>query len=244
MESKPHTRQFILKGLLWLGLIVAVIALVLGTYVFASSPASIRTPELEHYHFRMQVVVDGQDVDFSDDRFQIAYSPNQCTGELTTEPIHFHDKQDQFVHVHWAGMTGGLVLKNYGWNYIGGADSILGYRLDTILNPQAVPIHGNELPKIDDSYSFYVYIGDESGYTQKDFTDFVNQDLETFFGVASTFPVQEGGNSDETIAESLVRINNLLGNVVLFAQKEEPTDEEIMDRLNNLVPLTDSTCGG
>jgi hypothetical protein len=32
--------------------------------------------------------------------------------------------------------------------------------------------------------------------------------------------------------------------VVIFAQNDEPTDEQIRERFNNLVPLHDSTCGG
>ena len=43
--------------------------------------------------------------------------------------------------------------------------------------------------------------------------------------------------------EELTRINNVIGNVVIFAQEKEPTKEQIKARFDNLVPLHDSTCG-
>lgn len=244
MASKLHNRALIQKiGIVLLSGLLFVAA-VMGTYVVTVSPSAIRNPEIEHHHFRMQIVVDGENVDFSEQKFQVSYEPDQCSGELTAEPIHFHDNQDQFVHIHWANITGGLVLKNYGWNYVGGVNDLLGYRFDDFGKIQAVPIHGDVIPKPNESARMFVYIGDASGYTQKDFQDFTQDDLETFFGVESNFPAQDPGHSDETAAEALVRINNLLGNVVIFAQEQEPTQEQIAERFNNLVPLTDSTCGG
>jgi hypothetical protein len=43
--------------------------------------------------------------------------------------------------------------------------------------------------------------------------------------------------------EELTRINNVIGNVVIFTQEEEPTKEQVKARFDNLVPLHDSTCG-
>ena len=54
----------------------------------------------------------------------------------------------------------------------------------------------------------------------------------------------DGNDGDETEQEQLTRINNLIGNVVIFAQKDKPTDQQIKDRFNKLEPLSDSTCGG
>ncbi len=44
--------------------------------------------------------------------------------------------------------------------------------------------------------------------------------------------------------EELKQINNLLGNVVIFVQPNEPIQEQIQARFNNLEPLGLSTCGG
>lgn len=51
----------------------------------------------------------------------------------------------------------------------------------------------------------------------------------------------EGSTKTE---EELTRINNLVGNVVIFVQQNQPTKEQIQERFNNLVPLHESTCGG
>jgi hypothetical protein len=179
-------------------------------------------------------------------------------------------------------MTGGMVMKYYGWNYIGGMDNALGYKLDKLTDPQKVTTHGNYLPVIPASDNFYIYTGDGGSYKQRSFDDWKNQDLEQFFGVTSNSPAHEinkskktsllekvfpkvsahGGEEDGADGEpgeesqesskpleedeqvKLTRINNLLGNVVIFVQKDKPSDQQIKDRFSYLEPLTDSTCGG
>lgn len=263
-----------------LAALVAVLVLSLSYlgFIYAVSPEAIRQPLLEHYHFRMQLVVDDKAVNFADDAFQEGYSKDQCNALLPEHPIHFHDNQDQFVHIHWEGMTGGLVMKYYGWDYFGGPDSVLGYRFDDrLVNPKKVPIHGEVLPAVPAGAHFYVYTGDETGHQRQNFDDWKYQDLEEFFGTASNFPAHQinmekrktgwldrlfppayahggedhsgstasqAGDEHETETERLTRINNLLGNVVIFVQTEQPTDQQIKDRFSKLLPLTDSTCGG
>jgi hypothetical protein len=255
------------KRILYCLVTLLLMVLLLGSYVFIASPSAIRTPQLDHYHFRMQIIVDGHAENFADSRYQIGYSKDQCTVALPTQPIHFHDNKDQFVHIHWQNVTGGMVLKYYGWNYIGGMPGVLGYRFDTTV-PQKVPIHGNILPTVPSGANFYIYSGDEHGYTERNFKDFENQKLEQFFGVTSNFPgrslppssmldklfpkvsAHEVSSStsptigNETQEEKLTRINNLIGNVVIFVQKDRPTDQQVQDRFNHLEPLSTSTCGG
>lgn len=235
------------------------------------SPGAIRHPQLEHYHFRMQIIVNGKAEDFSTSAYQMEYAKDQCTTDLPDQPIHFHDGKDQIVHIHWEGMTGGLVMKNYGWNYIGGRNDALGYRLERLTHPVKVPIHGKDLPAVPAGTSFYVYTGDETGYKERSFSEWTHQDLEQFLGKTSNFPAHktnkgtksslldmlfpkayahgtthdaDGDDGTETTEEKLTRINNLLGNVVIFVQKEAPSDQQIRDRFNHLEPLSESTCGG
>ncbi len=259
-----------LKVIIIIIIAMLLISLLVVSYVYASSPAAIRSPKLEHYHFRMQVVVDGKAEDFGSKAYQTGYQKDLCNANLPEQPIHFHDNKDQFTHIHWEGMTGGMVMKYYGWNYISGLDDALGYKLDDIGDVQKVTTHGNYLPSVDDSTNFYVYTGDENNYQKRSFDDWVNKDLEVFFGKTSNSPAHdinqqktsfsdylsptasahgtEGHTKDtdsgETEQERLTRINNLLGNVVIFAQDSEPTKQQIQARFNKLEPLTDSTCGG
>lgn len=264
--KRPKRRLLVL-------LIAASLTLLLGFgaytgYVYTSSPAVIRNPQMEHYHFRLQVLVDGKAENFGSKAYQTGYSKDQCSGSLAKQPIHFHDNKDQLVHIHWEGMTGGMVLKYYGWNYIAGIYNALGYKLDDLGDIQKVAIHGNLLPSVPKDANFYVYIGDEKGYQQKSFDDFKHQDLETFFGKTSNSPAHELNKRQTTLLdwafpkayahgdevhsattstlseEQLTRINNLIGNVVIFVQKDKPTDQQITDRFNKLEPLSDSTCGG
>lgn len=234
-------------------------------YMYISTPEHIRKPAYQHYHFRTQIIVDGKAVDFSKEEFQKEIATkNTCSAAVGGVPIDFHDKMDQVTHVHWADMTGGEFIKDFGWNYIGGSSDLLGRRYDAGLMSSPVKIYGKLLPSVPDNAKFYVYIGDKDKYEQKNWDDFLNQDLETFFGKQSNIghnqdtsfnPVNwlfpkayaHGEIMDEHPStkseEELTRINNLIGNVVIFAQEQEPTKEQIKTRFDNLVALHESSCG-
>lgn len=248
--------------------VAAVMVLVGGVYgyLYASIPEHIRKPTFQHYHFRSQILVDGKAVDFSKDEFQEETgTATTCNAAVGGVPMDFHDKMDQLAHVHWNGMTGGEFLKYFGWNFIGGSDELLGRRYDAGVMPQSVKIYGKLLPSLPDKANFFVYVGDKNSYQQKSWNEFLNQNLETFFGKKSNI-----GHSDEVSSntvldwlfpkayahgevmdehpsikseEELTRINNVIGNVVIFTQEEEPTKEQVKARFDNLVPLHDSTCG-
>lgn len=208
-------------GLLWLG------------YVYSFSPAAIRHPSSTHFHFRLQVIVDGEPVNFAEPKFQTAFNKDLCTAALTNEPIHFHDSVDQFVHVHWSGITGGLLLKDYGWNLIGGPSDTLGYRFDKLPKLLRVPIHGPALPQPPQGAKFYVYTGGKDSFKQRNWDDFLNKDLKSFLPSASA--------SDN---QSLVRLNDVLGSAVIFAQKNQPSDQQVRDAFDHLLPLPTSSCSG
>ncbi len=270
LEPSPQPKYHRLLRIV--GAMLAVIVVVVALYgltIFAASPETIRNPKPEHYHLRLQVIVAGKAEDFSSKQYQVGYAKDQCSVELSSEPFHFHDNKDQFVHVHWEGMTGGLLMKYYGWDFIGGLPGVLGYRWDDPLHPEKIEIYGKLLPAVPKDAKIYVYTGDEHVYRQKSFEDWKTQDLEKFLGKTSNFPGHKlnmqsgllqkllpvayahGVNSHddasataETDQQRLTRINNLLGNVVIFVQKEQPTKAQIQDRFNNLAPLTASTCSG
>ncbi len=240
-----------------------------AAYAYAASPDVIRKPQSEHYHLRMQILVNGKAENFADKKYQVGYSKDQCNANLPEQPIHFHDNKDQFVHIHWEGMTGGMVLKYFGWNYIGGMNNALGYKLDNLKDIQKVTTHGDYLPAVPNDAKFFVYVGSSSAYSEKSFEDFKSQDLEKFFGKTSNSPLHDAnqqktslldklvpaasahaGETHETASvpeteeQKLTRINNLIGDVVIFVQKDRPTKQEIENRFNKLEPLGDSTCGG
>ncbi len=268
-ESKPGTKSWLPR----VGLVLLA-ALVLSVgyygYLFASTPSHLRNPEFEHYHLRAQIIVDGEAVDFSRAEFQEEYDATSCSAELTGSPVDFHDDMDQMAHIHWSGITGGEFLKYYGWNLIGGDDDSLGRRYDQgMMSMHHIDTAGDLLPELPNNANFYVYVGDEDGYEQKNWDDFLNQDFEEFFDKKSRLNTDdessfnifdyfspkayahgmEDDGHDEVIEGEdeevrLERINNLVGNVVIFVQDSEPTQEQIEERFNSLAPLHDSVCGG
>ncbi|HEY2003748.1 MAG TPA: hypothetical protein VGH44_01375 [Candidatus Saccharimonadia bacterium] len=246
--TTPHSTPrdvVILRSIL--GLVLAVIAaLGLWTgYAYLISPAPIRQPQTDHVHLRLQIINDGHPVDFADSKFQTTFNQDICSAALTKEPFHFHDNLDQFVHVHWANLTGGLLLKNYGWNFIGGPDTTLGYRFDKFPHLVRVPIHGLNLPTPARDDNFYVYTGNQNGYQERNWHDFLTQDIPGFMAgqpVTRTnlIPTALADTTQSQAAE----LNHVLGSVVIFAQKTKPTDQQVKDRFNHLIPIPTSQCSG
>lgn len=267
-DGGEHKRRFSKKPFVYVTAVLVAVLVLAGSwygYTYASTPEHIRKPTFQHYHFRTQILVDGKAVDFSKDEFQKETGTSTtCSAAVGSVPIDFHDKMDQLTHVHWNGMTGGEFLKDFGWNYIGGNNGVLGQRYDDGLKPSPVKIYGKLLPAAPEKSNFYVYTGDKENYQQKSWDDFLSQDLESFFGKKSNighsqevsfnvsdwlFPkayahgeVMDEHDSNKS-EEELTRINNLVGNVVIFVQEKEPTKEQINTRFANLVPLHESTCG-
>jgi hypothetical protein len=265
----------------WWKLIVAIALILAGSLGFlywynigANYSQEIAYPKVAHYHFRLILSVDGKEVNFGDSKFQEPYSSAICSGRLTDLPIHFHDNKNQITHIHWQGVTGGLVLKNYGLDFLGGNPDVLGYRLDNLSNIKPILITGKLLPNKNSQDKLYVYTGDDNSYQKRDSTEFLQKDLELFLKKSDLRKSNESSNLDfltpkvladyqpapllklnETSSSSsssksvkteaqLEEINDLIGNIVVFVQKDEPSDQQIKDKFNHLEPLADSVCGG
>ncbi len=293
--------------------LILIITLPIITYSvlrWGLSKDSIAYPGKDHTHFRLKYIFQGQEEDFGSPRYQTDYIKDVCDGNLTTSPIHFHDNKTDYVHTHWSRMTGGQFLKFYGKNVVGGLDGYMGFKLDELPKITPVPIHSNSLPKPRNNDKYYIYTGVESGdkwqITKRDWNNFVNQDLETFFGVESQVRKDEerygskksnlsifgnittqahvgeehktldeakkhemeikekeiaqvknnsiinnsinsiSSNSQQNINsnEELKLINNLLGDVVIFVQQDEPTVQQVEARFKNMIKLDKSACGG
>lgn len=247
--SQKHTPRDALILRYVLGAVLAVIVLLgLWTgYAYVISPPAIRSPHSQHVHLRLQIITDGKAADFSQSKFQTTFNQDICSAALTNQPFHFHDELDQFLHVHWANVTGGLLLKNYGWNFIGGPDNTLGYRFDQFPKLTRVPIHGLDLPKPARDDKYYVYVGDQSGYQQRSWPDFLTESINDFMAgktaLASSWlaPTAFAASISQ---EQAAQLNHVIGNVVIFAQKNPPTDQQIKDRFNHLIPIPTSQCSG
>ena len=245
----PDLTTRILRWILGVTLVLVVGVALWYAYAYAITPAALRRPVGTHYHFRMQIIVDGAPVDFADPKYQTILGQDICTAALTKEPVHFHDKLDQFVHIHWDHMTGAIVLKDFGWNFIGGTSRTLGYRFDQFPKLIRVPVHGQDLPKPPIGTHYYIYSGDESSYKTRDWNQFLGTDLRSFFAPAARtsswldrlIPPAVAAQSNEA---QLEKLNDVLGSVVIFAQKTPPTNAQIKDRFAHLVPLPESTCAG
>jgi hypothetical protein len=224
--------------------------------LFLLNPKNLAYPQIDHSHFRLIIIKEGQIVDTSGKDFQEEYVKDVCSTGITKSPIHFHDSKAQIIHLHWQNITGGQVLKYYGSNLIGGPSDNIGYRLDKLeKGPVKVTTHSQALLNLDTKSKFWIYSGDQKEYKNRSLEEFLNKDLETFFGTQSSvkksskltlIPESKAHNGvDDGDSEAeLLELNNLLGNVVIFYQEKEPKDLDIKNQFNNLEPLAKSVCGG
>jgi hypothetical protein len=243
----PDRATVVLRIILATVLGAIVLAAAWLGFVYSNSPEPIRHPHQAHYHFRLQVIVNGTPVNFAEAKYQTPFNKDICTAALTKEPIHFHDGVDQFVHIHWDHLTGGILLKDYGWNFIGGPSSTLGYKFNGFALPLRVAIHGQALPKPPAVTHYYVYTGNQDSYRERKWSDFLNEDLRDFFAGKSRtsfldrfVPTASAHGDDEELAQ----LNDVLGSVVIFAQPTKPSDSQVKDRFNHLIPLPTSSCSG
>lgn len=235
--------------------IVAAILLIGGYYGFLwfGTAPNIRDPKLEHAHLRLQYIVDDTAVDFSDDKYQQEYKKNQCSAEFPKQPIHFHDNLDQFVHLHWKDITGAQLLGYYG-NSVGGINDILGYKKNSLTDWEKISTHGDLLDNTSRD-TMWIYSSTDSELELRNIDDFLDHDLESFFGNESSFNSPETSfldklfpiaHAEENLPEEseLKRIQNLIGDVAIFVQDTEPTAGQIESARANFIELDNSVCGG
>jgi hypothetical protein len=161
-----------------------------STLRFGLSKDNVSFPKKDHSHFRIKYIFNGQEENFGSPRYQTDYAKDICDGSLTESPLHFHDNKPDYQHMHWARMTGGQFLKFYGLNKIGGLDSLMGFKLDSLPSITQVPIYGDHLPEPRSGDQFWIYTGlqnQDNSWTTKQRTldELTNQDFETFFGKES-----------------------------------------------------------
>ncbi len=185
MSLKPLSNKIFKIGSIIILASLITLAIGLGT-LYAVTPTRLAYPKMDHFHFRLQYIFRGQAENFGTPRYQIDYLKDICNGALSESPIHFHDKTDQLVHLHWRGMTGGDILKFYGNNTTGGIDNTMGFKLDQLLSfpPKItnIPIYGNNLPKPQGNDQYFIYSGEKDNFQKKNFEDFKSNTLEEFLG--------------------------------------------------------------
>ena len=94
-----------------LGVVAGVLALGLVRLAIA------RPAPVTHYHANWRVVVDGQPLDFSADRYMedVARCKADPTHMDPEDRVHLHNRDGDAVHVHAGGATWGHLLANLGF---------------------------------------------------------------------------------------------------------------------------------
>ena len=96
----------------WIAVGAVAGALLLGLVRFAAAP----WPEPPHYHANWQVIIDGEPLDLSSDRYMEDVVACTVSDEVTpAQRVHMHNGEDDVVHVHHTGVAWGHFLANLGF---------------------------------------------------------------------------------------------------------------------------------
>jgi hypothetical protein len=245
--------------------VIAVSTIVLAAYFIFNAVISrphLNNPVPTFYQLRMQLVIDNNMVNFSENSFQVSSNDETCSETITKEPFYVAKNKSQLIKVRWEGLTGGEIIKYFGLNYIGGFDDILGFRFDAFPAVSKINTHGKNLniPKKEDN--MYIYKGNRLDYTKVTTQDFLYKDLELILKKSkirqkhdenkvnrwfdNIFVSAEGNNEISLQPQytdgQLNEINDLIGNIVVFIQDQEPTSDQVADRFANLEPLDANAC--
>ncbi len=172
----------------WIILLIVVMAII--GFNFAS-PKSISVPQKSNDIVRIQVIINGEKVDFANSIYQDSDKSLVCNDELATKPMAFLANQNQILHLKWQDINGKIFLKNYGFENTGPFKDYLGIRIDMLPNIKPVSIFEEALPKPKKPYNLFVYTGDKFSYEQRDENSFLLKPFDRFLSEVDKKPVHE-----------------------------------------------------
>jgi hypothetical protein len=243
----------------WIVLFLLLISIIstVGLFSFTTfvSRPHFNSPQFTNYHLRLQLVFNGQLSPFINQTTQEINEFKVCDLGLITKPVYQNSFNSHLFRVNWEGITGGEILKYYGLNLVGGSDDTLGYRFNGFSRPQVIQTLKALDLKPSKQQKTFVYQNRQDGYTKIDPLDFLFKDIELVVKKSnirlqreqsqpkSVLGVRAFAQSEKPVVqqqefESKLSLDyDLIGNVVVFISDEEPTEEKIIDRFNNFIPL-------
>ena len=218
--------------------IIIFTTLFVGIFFTSISPLHISFPKSTHSHFRLQIWHHGEQINFSDETFQTPYNPLVCDQNITETPIHFHDSQKEIVHLHWKGITGYDVLKNYGWNNnaFNLMKTIQGIRFDEFPHIHVVHSQKSVLPEVKDDEDVFIFIKRGESISTLTLKEFLKTHLESYF--------MEEYKTKNNMQEHMIPDNTPLGDVLILIQSNAPTNEEVQQYLSNFHEEMSRSCNG
>jgi hypothetical protein len=243
----------------WIVLFLSLLTIVstMGLFAFTTfvSRPYFNNPQFTNYHLRLQLVYDGQLIPFTNQNIQEINEFKVCDLSLLTKPIYQNSFNSELFQVNWEGITGGEILKYYGLNLVGGSDNTLGYRFSGLSKPQAIETLKGISVKPTKQQKTFVYQNRQDGYTKIDPLDFLFKDIEVvvkksnirlqreqsqpnnFFGIKTLAQSEKPVVQQQEFESNLSLDYDLIGNVVVFVEDSEPSEDRIIDRFNNFIPL-------
>ena len=241
-------------------LTILVLVIISTSTLFLITPKHLKNPSLDHQHLRLKLLVNGKRIDFGSQEYQKEFDKSICDNKLSSEPFHFHDNLDQYLHLHWKGLTGGDMLTYLNINNKLRANlRTLAFRFDYF--PQLQRIRTLE-PKLDieKGSSIQIYF---RGYQQEQISK-INIDMFKSTAITdlnkkvySAYNKNEANNTNvayahegeddsdnQAVDSEKQKIESLLGDFVIVINKEEIKDNELKQLFTDWIDIPESVCGG
>ena len=96
----------------WIAVGAVIGVVTLGLVRFVAAPG----PQSTHYHANWRLIIDGEPLDLSADRYMEDVVACTVSDDMTpAQRVHMHNGEDDVVHVHHTGVAWGHLLTNLGF---------------------------------------------------------------------------------------------------------------------------------
>ena len=266
-EIKDVIKKFSLKSLKYnkrvlFYICIVCITVLLGviflSYTVISRPHLIK-PVATFFKLKMRIHYQKTPLELTQNDITDQSNSN-CNLVVTEKPFYLDKDKKNVVQVRWEGMTGGELLKYYGFNYLSGLNDLIGVQYRGPFDIK--PIRPLSISKPTASDILYVYTGSGKDFKLLNSQNFLYQDLENTLKKSRLRTKREKESSKLTLytisvsgEESLGLalkpqltdgqlndINNILGSLEIFIQQDAPSNTDIINSFNSMERLSSESC--
>ena len=187
-------------------------------------------------------------------------SNSNCGLAVTEKPFYLDKDKKNVVQVRWEGMTGGELLKYYGFNYLSGLNDLIGVQYRGPFDIK--PVRPLAVSKLTSSDLLYIYSGSDKDFKLLNSQNFLYQDLENTIKksrlrtkrekessklILDTISVSGEESSGLTLEPQLTEgqlndINNIVGSLAIFIQRDTPSNTDVINSFNSMERLSSESC--
>ncbi len=215
-------------------------------------------PQYEYAHIRLRVFVEGTEIDVGNNPNGTRLFQGACSAVLQKEPLATILKDPHSIRLMWKGVK----LQDV-FTYLGLRDTdFFGYVFSPSFGVKKIPLEAKSIIVAPEATPRFLFIRTGEGYIEREISDWFGKSIEDVFGRSSQIRLswytpniasahEEEGEINTSSTDPLVilqeqeearRLNNVLGEGVLFIQHSRPENDQIQRAFDTFPLLSGSLC--